>query len=183
MTRQLAYLANSAQLVLNSKSEIVNSRSPKFGFARKSSTNSPFSCKTNPICTNPEYALTSFSARAYRKNAKFSPTKAKPNKPKQSQSDPIFRPLWHPKAKANPSKPKQTQSNSKRSGDPYGSTARNPQSGDQTNATSSEPAEPTCSELVEPIHPGEALLPRRSPVRSRAGKAGSSPISNPARTY
>jgi len=73
---------------------------------RESSTNRPFSCKTNPICTNPEYSLTSVLTKTYAKNAEFTPPKANPNKPKQSQSDPHFSPVMAPQSQ---NKPKRTQ--------------------------------------------------------------------------
>jgi hypothetical protein len=69
-------------------------------------TTCEFFVQTNPICTNPEYALTSFSAKAYVKDARFSPAKANPNKPKQSQSDPHFSPVIAPQTQ---NEPKQTQ--------------------------------------------------------------------------
>jgi hypothetical protein len=47
---------------------------------RESSTNPPFSCKTNPICTNSKFALTPFFAKVYAKNTQFSPPKANPIK-------------------------------------------------------------------------------------------------------
>ena len=100
-------MLRSEHQILNRKSQIVNRRSDKFDFCRESSTNSPFSCKTNPISKNPQYALSSFSTKAYGKNARFSPAKANPNKPKQSQSDPHFSPV---RAYRSQNEPKQTQS-------------------------------------------------------------------------
>jgi len=106
-TAHLAKLANH-QLPLTriQHQESSHLASSLFDFCRISSTNSPFSCKTKPICTGPEYALASLFTRAYVKNADFSPAKAKPSKPKQSQSDPRFSLT---RGAQSQNKPKQTQ--------------------------------------------------------------------------
>ena len=70
-------------------------------------TSCEFFVQTNPICTNGEYALTCYAARAYGATANFSRAKAKPNKPKQSQSDPRFSLTRAPQIQ---NEPKQTQS-------------------------------------------------------------------------
>jgi hypothetical protein len=101
-------MLRSKHQILNRNSQPLNRRSDKFDFCREPSTNSPFSCKTNPICTNRQYDLASLLTEAYVKNAKFSPPKANPNKPKQSQYDPHFSPV---RGTQSQSKPKQTQSN------------------------------------------------------------------------
>jgi hypothetical protein len=99
MARQLAHLANSIRHTQypspNTKYEIRDARYEQV------------SCKTNPICRKPEYALTSLAPKAYAKNTNFSPPKANPNKPNQSQSDPRFSPVMAPQSQ---NKPKQTQS-------------------------------------------------------------------------
>jgi len=101
-------MLRSKHQILNPNSQLQNNRPDKFDFCRESFTNPPFSCKTNPICTNPEYSLTSVPTNGYVKSTKSSPQKANPNKPKQSQSDPRFSPVIAPQ---NQSKPKQTQTN------------------------------------------------------------------------
>jgi hypothetical protein len=102
MTTQLAHLADSIRHTqYGSRNKICEIRDTRCEIR----TNL---CKTNPICTNPEYASTSFLAKAYGKTTKFSPAKANPNKPKQSQYDPHFSPVRGPRSQ---NEPKQTQSN------------------------------------------------------------------------
>ena len=97
-----------------------------FDFCRISSTNSPFSCKTNPICKNPKTNSTPFSQTTYENISPFDRPKANPKRtqtnPKQTQFpkypkiDPTSfmerayakNPL-SPETKANPNEPKQTQ--------------------------------------------------------------------------
>jgi hypothetical protein len=103
-------MPTQAQSVLNRfclASCVLRPASSLFDFCREPSTNRPFSCKTNPICTSPQYALTSFITKCYAKKAIFSRPKANPNEPKQSQSDPHFSPA---KATQSQNEPKQTQS-------------------------------------------------------------------------
>jgi hypothetical protein len=85
-----------------------------FDTCREPYTNSPFSCKTNPIFEKPKINATPLSQTTYENTCPFGRQKTNP---KRTQTNPI-----------------QSQSNSKRSPDPYGSASRNPKAGDQTNA-------------------------------------------------
>jgi len=122
-----------------------------------------FSCKTNPICTNHEYTLTSCLAEIYGKNDDFSPAKANPNEPKQSQSHPHFSPVIAPKSQ---NKPKQTQFSKK----PQNTTQLLYSQTLTTRIPNSPQPNPTCR--------GEACSPRQRAGRSRAGQAATKPVSN-----
>jgi len=115
-------------------------------------------CKTNPICKKLEYALTSFDARGYVENSRFSRAKANPNEPNLSRrssmrsrnepkANPIFRPSGPPEAKTNPNKPNL----SRRS----------------LPAAAKYSTKPGCEAGTNPICCRPALLPRPSAGPSR----------------
>jgi len=79
---------------------------PIFYFCRKSSTNPPTFAQNKPNFQNAEIATTLAPSKTYENNGRFTPLKAKPNKPNQTQSKPNFSPV---RASRSQSKPKQTQ--------------------------------------------------------------------------
>jgi hypothetical protein len=76
-----------------------------FDFCRESSTNRPFSCKTNPISKTPKITPTFFYTKSYDNLPPFGSAKSKP---KQTQTKPIRPPFF---ARYGTPKPKQTQTN------------------------------------------------------------------------
>ena len=80
---------------------------------RESSTNPPFSCKTNPISKNTQMNVSPVRTINYEQIAMNHALKANPKRtqtnPNKANPTPILRPSGPPKAKANPNKPNQSQ--------------------------------------------------------------------------
>jgi len=130
-------MLRSKQNILNRIPQTQKPASNEFDFCRESSTNSPFSCKTNPNWKNAQIHLNAVSTTGYEKTRPSPTRKTNPKRtqanPNKANPTPIFRPLSHPKPKRNPNKPKQSQS------DPHFSPVIAPQSQNKPKQTQSKP--------------------------------------------
>jgi len=168
-------MLRSKQNILNRIPQTQKPASNEFDFCRESSTNSPFSCKTNPNWKNAQIHLNAVSTTGYEKTRPSPTRKTNPKRtqanPNKANPTPIFRPLSHPKPKRNPNKPKQSQS------DPHFSPVIAPQSQNKPKQTQSKPnSDPHFPSENQPCLkelPGAKYGPR--PTATRAIPIRSSP--------
>jgi hypothetical protein len=123
------------------------------------------SCKTNPISKAPKISATSVHRKSYQNKAAF---RTDENEPKRTQNEPNFSPV---RGTQSQNEPKQTQ-NEPNFRKPKKSTQPQFPQRIMKMKTHSDSKKQT---QTNPIRRGAALLPRRSPLRSRVGEAGTNP--------